>query len=101
MFRVTNHPPPPSCTLEMGCGLGFVCWSDGCGAAEATGLSFVCFVAFNSCALSANRVDFGLLFYYFDFIFFLFHKFSNLTPIAQAGQPEEVLVQLWNGAVKR
>ena len=31
----------------------------GCGAAEATGLSFVCFVVSNPCVFSANRV-FGL-----------------------------------------
>ena len=43
----------------------------GCGAAEATGLGFVCFVVINPWVLSANRVDLG---------FFLFHKFSNFTP---------------------
>ena len=32
----------------------------GCGAAEATGLGFVCFVVINPRVLSANRVDFGL-----------------------------------------
>ena len=32
----------------------------GCGAAEATGLGFVCFVVLNLRVLSANRVDFGL-----------------------------------------
>ena len=42
----------------------------GCGAAEATGLGFVCFVVINSRVLSENRVYFGLL----------FHKFSNFTP---------------------
>ena len=42
-----------------------------CGAAEATGLNFVCFVVINPRVLSANRVNFGL---------FLFHKFSNFTP---------------------
>ena len=41
---------------------------------EATGLGFVCFVVINPCALSANRVDFGL---------FLFNKFSNFTPPPQ------------------
>ena len=30
-----------------------------CGAAEATGLGFVCFVVINPRMLSANRVDFG------------------------------------------
>ena len=34
----------------------------GCGAAEETGLGFVCFVVINSCVLLANRVDFGLFF---------------------------------------
>ena len=29
----------------------------GCGAAEATGLVFVCFVIINPCVLSAGRVD--------------------------------------------
>mgnify|MGYP003571746643 CR=1 FL=1 len=43
----------------------------GCGAAEATGLGFVCFVVINPCVLSANRVDLG---------FFLFHKFPILLP---------------------
>ena len=28
----------------------------GCGAAEATGLGFVCFVVINPCVLSANKV---------------------------------------------
>ena len=42
----------------------------GSGAAEATGLGFVCFVVINHRVLLANRVDFGL---------FLFHKFSNVT----------------------
>ena len=37
----------------MGCG----------GAAEATGLGFVCFVVINTCVLSANRVDFGFFFF--------------------------------------
>mgnify|MGYP003571761694 CR=1 FL=1 len=31
----------------------------GYGAAEATGLGFVCFVAINPCVLLANRVDLG------------------------------------------
>ena len=54
------------------CALSFISlhWSDGCGAAEATGLGFVCFVVINPCVLSANRVD----------LRFLFHKFSNFTP---------------------
>ena len=43
----------------------------GSGAAEATGLGFVCFVVLNPRVLSANRVDLGL---------FLFHKFSIFTP---------------------
>ena len=47
-------------------------WGIGCGATEATGLGFVCFVVINPCVLSANRVDLG---------FFLFHKFSNFTPL--------------------
>ena len=38
---------------------------------EATGLGFVCFVVVNPCVLSANRVVFGLLFF-FCFISFLF-----------------------------
>ena len=40
----------------------------GCGAAEATGLGFVCFVVINPPVLSANRVDFGL-FCFIDFSF--------------------------------
>ena len=43
----------------------------GCGAAEATGLGFVCFVVINPRVLSANSVDLG---------FFLFLIFSNFTP---------------------
>ena len=43
----------------------------GCGAVEATGLGFACFVVINPRVLSANRVD-------LDFI--LFHKLSNFTP---------------------
>ena len=43
----------------------------GCGAAEATGLGFVCYVVINPHVLSASRVDLG----------FLFHKFSNFTPL--------------------
>ena len=42
----------------------------GCGAAEATGLGFVCFVIINSRMLSANRDYFGL---------FLFHQFCHFT----------------------
>ena len=42
------------------------------GAAEATGLGFVCFVVINPCVLAAKRVDFGI---------FLFYEFSNFTPI--------------------
>ena len=41
----------------------------GCGAAQSTGLGFVCFVVINPRVLSVNGVDFGI---------FLFHKFSNL-----------------------
>ena len=41
----------------------------GCGAAEATGMGFVCFVAINPCVLSANRVDLGL-FYFINFQFY-------------------------------
>ena len=37
-------------------------WSEGCGAAEATGLGFVCFVVLNPRVLSANRVDLGFFF---------------------------------------
>ena len=37
-----------------------------CGAAEATGLGFVCFVI-NPCVLSANRVNFGLFFCFINF----------------------------------
>ena len=39
----------------------------GCGATEATGLSFVCFVVTNPCVLSAKRVDFGLFFCFIHF----------------------------------
>mgnify|MGYP003571759600 CR=1 FL=1 len=42
----------------------------GCGAAEATGLGFVCFVVLNTHVLPANRVDYRLL----------FHTFSKFTP---------------------
>ena len=35
----------------------------GCGAAEATGPGFVCFVVLNPHVLSANRVDFGFLYF--------------------------------------
>ena len=41
----------------------------GFGAAEATGLGFVCFVVINPRVLLSNRVDFGLF-------FVLFYKFS-------------------------
>ena len=41
----------------------------GCGAAEATGLDFFCFVVINPRVVSANRVDLGF-----------FHKYSNFTP---------------------
>ena len=47
------------------------------GAAEATGLGFVCFVVFNSHALSANRVDLG---------FFLV-SFLILPPTPTPGSP--------------
>ena len=43
----------------------------GCGAAEATGLGFVCFVVTNPCVLSANKVDLG---------FFCFKIFPILLP---------------------
>ena len=51
-------PPPPP-------------WVMGCGAAEATGLGFVCFVVINPCVLSANRVD---------LVFFCFINFPILLP---------------------
>ena len=44
-----------------------------CGAAEATGLGFVCFVVINPRVLSANRVYFGLFSFFFFFLF-------NFTP---------------------
>ena len=47
----------------------------GCGAAEAAGLGFVCFVVINSRVLLGDRVDFGLVFF---FLFFFFHKTSIL-----------------------
>ena len=51
----------------------------GFGAAEATGLGFVCFfVVINPCVLSANRVDFGL--------FFCFINFQISPPPPAAGQ---------------
>ena len=43
-----------------------------CGAAEATGLGFVCFVVINSCVLSANRVDLGFFFYLILLIAYFF-----------------------------
>ena len=43
----------------------------GCGAAEATGLGFVCFAVINPRVLSTHRVDLG---------FFLFHKFPIYPP---------------------
>ena len=46
----------------------------GCGAAEATGLGFVCFVVISPCVLSANRVDLG---------FFCFINFPILLPPPQ------------------
>ena len=50
-------PPPPHTPFSV----SFVRWRVmGCGAAEATGLCFVCFVVINPRVLSANRVDFGL-----------------------------------------
>ena len=54
----------------------------GCGAAEATGLGFICFVVINPRVLSANIVDFGP--------FFLFHKLSNLTPPPSRAQGREL-----------
>ena len=39
----------------------------GCGAAEAIGLGFVCFVVFFNVFL-ADRVDFGLLFFFLLYI---------------------------------
>ena len=47
------YPPPPHITRVMGCG-----------AAEATGLGFVCILVINPRVLSANRI-----------LGFLFHKF--------------------------
>ena len=44
----------------------------GCGAAEATGLGFVCFVVISPRVLSANRVDLGF--------FFCFTNFPILPP---------------------
>ena len=41
----------------------------GCGAAEATGLGFVCFAAINPRVLSANRDDLGFLFLKFTTFF--------------------------------
>ena len=40
----------------------------GCGAAEATGLGFVCFAIVNPRVLSANRVDLGLFFRFFQIL---------------------------------
>mgnify|MGYP003571732062 CR=1 FL=1 len=37
--------------------------SVGCGASEATGPGFVCFVVFNPRVLQANRVDLGLFWF--------------------------------------
>ena len=43
----------------------------GCGAAEATGLGFVCSVVINSRVLLANRVDLG----FFVFVSYIFQFF--------------------------
>ena len=43
----------------------------GCGAAEATGLGFVCFVVINPGVLSPRELIQA----------FLFHKFSNFNPL--------------------
>ena len=53
------------------------------GAAEATGLSFVCFVVINPCVLSANGVDLGF-FVSHIFQFFSFRSFGSwLVPFCQ------------------
>ena len=51
----------------------------GCGAAEATGLGFVCFVVINPRVLSANKVDLGSFFFFF-FFFFFFINYPILPP---------------------
>ena len=61
--------PPPLLVV-------IVRWSDGCGAAEATGLGFVCFVVINPCVLSANSVD-------LDFFVSLIVPISPLHPLFQ------------------
>ena len=62
--KVSYTPVPPLLHQNFICMLE---WWD----AEATGLSFVCFVTINPHLLSANRVDYGL---------YLFHTLSNFTP---------------------
>ena len=47
--------------------ISLLCFTIWCGASEATGLGFVCFVVINLCA---NRID----------LVFGFDKFSNFTP---------------------
>ena len=56
----------------------------GCGAAEATGLGFVCFVVLNPHVLSANRVDLG---------FSCFIKFPILHPSIGEAQRAGRVVQ--------
>ena len=57
----------------------------GYGAAEATGLGFVCFIVVNPCVLSANRVGLGL-FCFIDFPILLppppspLHQYSSQFP---------------------
>ena len=53
----------------------------GCGAAEVTGLGFVCFVVMTPCVLSASRIDYGL---------FRFHNIFNFTPPPRRQPPSDL-----------
>ena len=63
------HPPPPIYPNILHIDNSFVFftleWLDA--VAEATGLTFICFVVINTRVLSAKRVDFGLFFEIFHF----------------------------------
>ena len=48
------------------------------GAAEVTGLGFVCFVVINPCVLSANRAGLGYLFHKFSIIRLVISTFTQI-----------------------
>ena len=54
----------------------------GCGAAEAAGPSFVCYVVINLVfVFSANKVDLAFFFFFFFFFFFVSHFFQFHSPL--------------------